>query len=95
MAKGRKTGGRQKGAPNKDNKTRVLREAVLDAAERVGFDGQGKDGLRGYLEAVAIKDIKAFTSLLGRAMPLQVEGGDPNKPIAMQIISGVPRASDD
>jgi hypothetical protein len=92
-APGERRGGRSKGTPNK-NSTRVLREAVLDAAEQVGNDGKGKDGLTGYLKHVALTDAKAFTSLLGRAMPLQVEGGDPNKPVAMQIITGVPRAGD-
>jgi hypothetical protein len=64
--------GRPKGVPNKT--TQVLKEAVILAAEQVGNDGAGKDGLIGYLRHVAVTDVKAFTGLLGRVIPLQVEG---------------------
>ncbi len=64
--------GRKKGTPNKV--TKALREAVVEAAEKVGEDGKGKNGAVGYLVQLAQKEPKAFASLLGRAMPLQVEG---------------------
>lgn len=70
--------GRKKGVPNKT--TRVLREALVIAAETVGENGNGKDGLVGYLTRVARKDMKSFCSMLGRAMPLQVIG-DPENPL--------------
>lgn len=72
-----KTGGRQKGSLNKT--TGLLKDAILKAAEDSGEDGSGKDGLVGYLRLVARSDIKAFASLLGRVLPLQVtgEGGGP------------------
>lgn len=79
MATGVKTGGRQKGTPNKT--TGVLKEAIVLAAEQVGEDNKGKDGLTGYLRRVAKEDIKAFAGLLGRVLPLQVagDGGGPLK----------------
>lgn len=64
--------GRVKGVPNKT--TKLLREAILEAAEAVGEDGRGKEGLTGYLKRVATEDVKAFSSLLGRVLPLQVTG---------------------
>ncbi len=70
MAKGTKTGGRKAGTPNKS--TQALKDAILLAAEQVGQDGKGKGGLTGYLRAVAMQDVKAFASLLGRVLPLQI-----------------------
>ena len=69
--------GRPKGAPNKT--TAALKEAILIAAEEVGFDGAGEDGLTGYLRKVAMSDIKAFSGLLGKVLPMQIagEGGGP------------------
>lgn len=67
----KKTGGRKAGVPNRT--TTVLREAVILAAQAVGNDGVGKDGLVGYLMKVANKNMASFCSLLGRVMPLQVE----------------------
>jgi hypothetical protein len=64
--------GRAKGTPNKT--TAVLKEAILLAAAQVGRDGRGKDGLTGYLRRVAITDIRAFAGLLGKVLPMQVEG---------------------
>jgi len=72
--------GRKKGTPNKT--TKVLKEAILLAAEVVGEDKKGKDGLVGYLVRVAKTDTKAFCSLLGRVLPLEVVG-DPDKPVHM------------
>lgn len=69
--------GRPPGAVNKT--TKVLKEAIILAAEQVGQDGRGREGLVGYLKRVADADVKAFSSLLGRVLPLQVtgEGGGP------------------
>jgi hypothetical protein len=62
--------GKPKGAVNKT--TKLLKEAILLAAEKVGSDGEGKDGLTGYLVEVARSDVKAFAGLLGKVIPLQV-----------------------
>jgi hypothetical protein len=75
MAKREKTGGRRAGTPNKT--TRVLREAILTAAEQEGSDGKGTNGLTGYLRHVAQSDVKAFAMLLGKVLPMQV-GVDPD-----------------
>lgn len=64
--------GRAKGTPNATTKT--LKEAILLAAERVGNDGKGKDGLTGYLVHVASTDVKAFSALLGKVLPMQISG---------------------
>lgn len=66
--------GRPKGVPNKT--TTALKEAILLAAENVGSDGKGKGGLTGYLEKLATEDAKAFSTLLGKVLPLQVTGPD-------------------
>lgn len=72
--------GRKKGTLNKT--TKVLKEAILKAAEVVGEDKKGKDGLVGYLVSVAKTDKKAFCSLLGRVLPLEVVG-DPDTPVTV------------
>lgn len=83
MAKRQKTGGRCAGTPNKT--TRVLREAILTAAEQEGSDGNGADGLTGYLRSIAQSDVKAFAMLLGKVLPMQV-GVDPDSP-GMPLVS--------
>ena len=74
MAKGRKTGGRVKGTPNKT--TTALKEAILAALDTVG--GQA------YLERVAEEDPKTFCTLLGKVLPMQVSG-DGGGPITLAI----------
>lgn len=64
--------GRPKGSTNKT--TVVLKDAIIRAAEVVGQDGKGKAGLVGYLVKVANEDTKAFATLLGKVLPLQVTG---------------------
>lgn len=75
--------GRPKGAVNKT--TAALKDAILEAAKSVGQDGKGKGGLTGYLKRVAEQDVKAFASLLGKVLPLQVVG-DPNNPLQFEVI---------
>lgn len=75
--------GRKKGEANKV--TRTLKDAILKAAEMVGENGKGKDGLTGYLVTVARTDVKAFASLLGRVLPLQISG-DGGGPLVVQIV---------
>lgn len=70
MAKGRKTGGRKKGTPNKINGD--LRGMILEALSNVG-------GVA-YLQDVAQTDRRAFCALIGRTLPLAVQG-DPNAPL--------------
>lgn len=72
MAKGQKTGGRTKGTPNKT--TALLKDAIIQAAELTGEDQQGKNGLIGYCKYLAKDEPKAFATLMGRVLPMQVEG---------------------
>ena len=83
MAKGIKTGGRQKGTPNKI--TRDIREAVLQSFEIVG-------GAQ-YLAEQARLNPTAYLSLVGKVLPMQVTG-EGGGPVSIQIVTGVPRASD-
>ena len=76
MAPGVKTGGRKKGTPNKT--TALLKDAILTAAELAG-DEVGKEGLVSYLKAQATANPAPFMALLGKVLPMQIEGGD--KPI--------------
>src|SRR5262249_34135171 len=64
--------GRPQGA--KAKYPRILKEAILIAAELEGSDGKGKDQLVGFLRRVIKKDIRVFAYLLGRTIPYQVEG---------------------
>lgn len=62
--------GRPVGSANKT--TRIVREAILLAAEQVGENLRGRHGLVGYLRRIARREPKAFTALLGRVLPMQV-----------------------
>ncbi|GKX35271.1 MAG: hypothetical protein MnENMB40S_28890 [Rhizobiaceae bacterium MnEN-MB40S] len=59
--------GRPKGSPNKT--TALLKDAVLEAAERAG----DKEGMVGYLEKQARDNPTAFLTLLGKVLPAQVD----------------------
>ena len=63
-----KYGGRKKGTPNKT--TALLKDAILMAAEQAG----DKEGIVGYLKTQARDNPGPFMSLLGKVMPMQVEG---------------------
>lgn len=69
MAKGKKTGGRVKGVPNK--MTGELRAAIQDAFETLGGDA--------WLVKVAKKNPAVYCKLLGMTLPKDVnvnhEGG--------------------
>jgi hypothetical protein len=72
-----KTGGRQKGTPNKT--TALLKDAILTAATDAGPDGAG---LVGYLKAQAVLNPGPFMALLGKVLPMQI-GGDPDNPVSV------------
>ncbi|EJF77536.1 Uncharacterised protein [Candidatus Bartonella washoeensis] len=65
--------GRAKGVPNK--MTRILKEAVVRAAENAG-NKIGNDGLISYLEKQAMDCPAAYLALLGKVLPLQITGED-------------------
>lgn len=74
--------GRPKGSANKT--TTALKEAILAAAAKHGEDGTGKGDLEGYLLKVAKEDVKAFSGLLGKVLPMTVQG-DATHPIVHRI----------
>jgi hypothetical protein len=61
--------GRKAGVPNKIPP--LLKDAILEAASLVGYDGLGKDGLVGYLKRMAVYYPESFIPLLGRLVRLQ------------------------
>jgi len=63
-------GGRAKGQPN--HLTKLLREAIPEAVERLGSDGRGKDGLVGWLMQTAKRYPEAYLKLLDRLLPIQI-----------------------
>jgi hypothetical protein len=62
--------GRRPGSIN--HTTKVLRDAIILAASTVGRDRNGKGGLAGYCEMLAIKHPREFSTLLGKVLPLQL-----------------------
>jgi hypothetical protein len=51
---------------------RSFNEAVILAAQQVGEDNRGRDGLLGYLRRIARTEPKLFAALLGRVPPGQI-----------------------
>jgi hypothetical protein len=69
-----KYAGRTQGAMNKLSIV-VIRRVVAEAASKVGYDGQGRDGLRGWLQMMCEKHPLDYLNLIGRmiAAPLPSE----------------------
>lgn len=80
MAAGKKTGGRQKGTPNKE--TKALREMILQALD------EQKGGGVAYLKDQALMNPNAFLSLLGKVLPTTL-AGDPSNPVRFERIEVV------
>lgn len=74
--------GRPKGSKNKIPV--LLKHAIMLAAEQVGQDGTGKDGLVGYCRFLAQAEPKAFAALMGRVLPLEVVGAG-GAPLSIEI----------
>jgi len=84
--------GRPKGAANKT--TTKLKDAILLAAEQSGRDKKGKEGLVGYLRRVADEDVKSFSTLLGKVLPIQVSGDKDNPLVTVTRIELVDLSSE-
>jgi len=74
MAKGRKTGGRAKGTPNRT--TAQLKDMILTALDQAG-------GIK-YLQRQATKSPTAFLALVGKVLPMTV-AGDKDNPITVVV----------
>jgi hypothetical protein len=61
----------------------TLPEAIIRAAEMVGQDGRGKDGLVGYLKRLALEQPARFGQLLGMVLLHQSEKDE--KPVEAKI----------
>jgi hypothetical protein len=84
IGEGKAGPGRPKGGHNKT--TTLLKEAIVMAAEAVGSDGAGKNGVVGYCEHLARNEPKAFAALMGKTIPLQVQGGGEDGAIVTEIV---------
>ena len=73
--------GRKPGIPNKANG--LLKDAIIQAAEEAG----GREGIVGYLTQQAKKHPAAFLALIGRVLPLQVQGRDTSGQIIVEIVT--------
>ncbi len=70
-AAGNRGKGRKKGVPNKN--TTLLKDAILMAAENAG-NSLGKNGMISYLEVQAKENPGGFMNLMGKVLPMQVNG---------------------
>jgi hypothetical protein len=78
--------GRIPGSINRISKD--LKNGVLNGAIAYGCDGQGTGGLDGYLYMCAAKFPKAYLHLLGKLLPMQVQGdGIPRPGITLNVVS--------
>jgi hypothetical protein len=66
--------GRKSGSVNKT--TKLLKEALMLAAEAEGRDGAGKDGLVGFLRSMSRREPVAFMRMLEKLLPYQLTGKD-------------------
>lgn len=73
--------GRITGSHNKN--TTALKESILNALNAKG--GQK------WLEKLADDNPQAFATLLGKVLPMTV-AGDPQSPVTLQVITGIPRS---
>ena len=80
--KGKKTGGRKKGTPNKV--TLALKEAILKAAENAG----GEEGTVGYLKQQAILNPGPFLGLLGKILPRRMPDSETTQSSSTEQSSG-------
>lgn len=77
--------GRPKGAMNKT--TALLKDAILKAAEQAGNDIEDKAGMVAYLKKQAQEQPAAFMSLLGKVLPMQIQG-DAENPLNIKVTIG-------
>lgn len=66
--------GRKPGQQNKT--TKLLKEAIIEAAEAEGRDGNGKQGLVGFLRTLSRREPAVFGRLMEKLLPYQLTGKD-------------------
>ncbi len=74
MAEGKKTGGRQKGTPNKT--TKAVKDAIAEAAEALG----GVDRLVDWAKEDPLNERAFWATIYPKLLPLQISG-DPENPL--------------
>jgi hypothetical protein len=70
---------RKKTSQSTKQNYRSLSDAVILAAQQVGEDNRGRDGLVGFLRRLARTEPKLFAPLLGRVPPGQIIGKEDRK----------------
>ena len=91
IGKGTPGPGRGKGTPNKT--TTTLKEAILQAAGDVGLekDKNAPNGRVAYLAHIARNNESGMCGLLGKVLPMTIQGGDGTKdgePIVIHLHAG-------
>lgn len=76
--------GRKKGVPNKT--TQALKEMILMALEKAD-----KGGGIGYLTRQANENPTAFMALVGKVLPMTLQGNGTDGSFRVEVITGVPR----
>lgn len=79
IGKGKAGPGRPKGLLNKT--TTQLKEAILQAATNAGGEG----GMVGYLTTQAIDNPSSFMPLLGKVLPMTINGSGPDGEIVVRV----------
>ena len=76
--------GRPKGTPNRT--TAMLRQIIFMAGELEGSNQKGKDGLLGYVRALARYEKKTYVTLLAKCLPQRIQADlDPASLIARMM----------
>lgn len=88
MAKGKKTGGRKPGSPNKF--TGVLKDAILEGAKAAGEEiatnaADKKNGMATYLRTQAVQNPTAYLGLVGRVLPMTLMGDGEDGEIIVNV----------
>ena len=84
--------GRTPGVPTRI--TRDLKAGILNGAIAYGADGQGRDGLDGYLAMCAARYPKHYMQLLGKLLPHVISGEGLGGNVAVSInVTSVPSGS--
>lgn len=81
--------GRAKGTPNKT--TKLLKEAILIAADEAGKKLDPDGGLVTYLVQQAVLNPAPFMTLLGKVLPMQVAGIDDGEGFPTDIVINIVR----